>query len=140
MRINRVGWLPLLWACTSTAWAHHGGGTFDMSKCLVFHGTVRQFAWLNPHAWIYVTVPKADGANELWGFELGSVGVLSRMGFRPVDFPKGNDVVVTAHINRDESKHTGSASTVVLPDGRTVKNGFGGPGAGNASAACRDYK
>src|SRR5450631_4379156 len=115
---KKAGWLLLLGLCTSTAWAHHGGGTFDATKCYVFKGTVRQVAWANPHAWLYVQVQKPAGASELWGFEFGSVGGLSRPGFRPSDFSQGTKVTVTAYANRALEKHTGSANRLILPDGR----------------------
>jgi hypothetical protein len=131
--IRKAGWLLMLGIGTSTAWAHHGGGTFDANKCFVFKGAVRQVAWANPHAWIYVTVEKSKGATELWGFEFGTVGGLSRAGFRPSDFAIGTKVTVTAYSNRDMSKHTGSAHSLILPDGRDVSGaGVAGTTPSNA--------
>jgi Family of unknown function (DUF6152) len=127
--VRKAGWLLMLGMCTSTAWAHHGGGTFDATKCFVFQGAVRQVAWANPHAWVYVQVDKGKGAPELWGFEFGTVAGLSRAGFRPSDFAIGTKVKVTAYANRDMSKHTGSANRLILPDGRDVS------GAGIAGTA-----
>jgi hypothetical protein len=127
--IKKAGWLLALGLCTTPAWAHHGGGTFDATKCFSFKGTVRQVAWANPHAWLYVQVEKPAGQSELWGFEFGTVGGLSRAGFRPSDFAIGTKVSVTAYANRDIVKHTGSASRLILPDGRDVT------GAGIAGTA-----
>ena len=136
---KKAGCLLALSICTSTAWAHHGGGTFDASKCFAFKGTVRQVAWANPHAWLYVQVQKPEGTSELWGFEFGTVGSLSRAGFRPSDFAIGTKVSVTAYSNRDMTKHTGSANRLILPDGRDVTGagiagtapaGAGGPPGG----------
>jgi hypothetical protein len=140
---RKVGWLLVLSLCTSTAWAHHGGGTFDANKCFNFKGTVRQVAWSNPHAWIYVQVEKGQGASELWGFEFGTPSGLSRAGFRPSDFLEGTKVSVTAYANRDLQRHTGSANRLILPDGRDVSgSGIAGtapagssPGAGAAPGA-----
>ena len=153
---KKAGCLLVLSICTSTAGAHHGGGTFDPSKCFAFKGTIRQLAWANPHAWLYVQVQKEAGDSELWGFEFGTVGGLSRAGFRPSDFAIGTKVSVTAYANRDLSKHTGSANRLILPDGRDVTGaGIAGtapagtpptaggppPGAGPAPAAnCPEYK
>jgi hypothetical protein len=123
--LKKVGLLSVLCACTSTAWAHHGGGTFDPNKCFVFKGTVRKVAWVNPHAWIYVEVPKSGTTQELWGFEFGSVSGLARSGFRPADFPTGTKVTITAYANRAIEKHTASSNKLVLADGRVV----GGPDA-----------
>jgi hypothetical protein len=149
--------LLMLSICSTPAWAHHGGGTFDANKCFGFKGTVRQLAWANPHAWLYVQVLKPAGASELWGFEFGTVGGLSRAGFRPSDFAIGTKVSVTAFANRDLSKHTASVTRLILPDGRDVAGagvagtapaglapGPGGPppgaGAPPPPAHCPDYK
>jgi hypothetical protein len=155
--VSKAGMLLALGACTS-AWAHHGGGTFDATKCFAFKGTVRQVAWANPHAWLYVQVQKPDGGSELWGFEFGTVGSLSRAGFRPSDFAIGTKVSVVAYANREVEKHTGSANRLILPDGRDVTGaGIGGtapggapppgappggapPGAPAPAANCPDYK
>lgn len=150
-----AAWLLVLGFGTSTAWAHHGGGTFDPNKCFAFQGTIRQVAWANPHAWLYVQVQKAAGDSELWGFEFGTIGGLTRAGFRPSDFTIGTKVSVTAYTNRDLAKHTGSANRLILPDGRDVTGaGIAGtapagapPGAGappppgaTPPANCPDYK
>lgn len=146
--LKRVGWISVLCACASTAWAHHGGGTFDAKRCFVFKGTVKQVAWTNPHAWIYVQVEKPKGASELWGFEFGSIANLSRAGFRPSDFAIGTKVTLKGFTNRNPEKHTGSASSLVLPDGRDVGGaGVAGTAPANAPAgpaqdavSCPAYK
>lgn len=131
----KAGMLLALGVCSSTAWAHHGGGTFDAAKCFAFKGTVRQVAWANPHAWLYVQVQKPDNTSELWGFEFGTVGSLSRAGFRPSDFAIGTKVSVVAYANREVEKHTGSANRLILPDGRDVTGaGIGGTAPAGAPA------
>ena len=143
--IKKAGLVLALGLCTSTAWAHHGGGTFDANKCFSFKGAVRQVAWANPHAWLYVQVDKPGGGQELWGFEFGTVGSLSRAGFRPADFAQGTKVSVTAYANREVQKHTGSANRLILPDGRDVTGaGIAGTAPAGAPAAgaanCPEYK
>lgn len=127
---------------TSAVLAHHGGGTFSANRCFNFTGTVKQVAWTNPHAWLYVTANKSK-ATELWGFEFGSISGLSRAGFRPRDFAPGTKVTIQAYANRDATKRTGSVSGLKLADGREVR---GGPIAGTAPAGstrattCPEYK
>jgi hypothetical protein len=118
--------LAVLGAATSSAWAHHGGGTFDATKCYNFNGTIRQMAWVNPHSWIYIDVTKTDGTKELWGFELSTVSGLSREGFRPEDFVKGSKVTVSGNANRDAKVHTASTRSLKLADGRMVAGGAAG--------------
>lgn len=120
--------------------AHHGGGTFDPNRCFVFQGTVRQLAWTNPHSWIYVTVPRSNGASELWGFEFGTIAGLARAGLRPSNFPAGTRVTVTAHVNRDRTRHTGASSRLVLPDGRVIGGADAqGTVPRGATSACPEY-
>jgi hypothetical protein len=142
---KKISLVLALGLCTSTAWAHHGGGTFDANKCFVFKGTVRQVAYVNPHAWIYVQVDTPGAASELWGFEFGGLGGLVRAGVKDTDFGKGTKVTVTAYANRAVEKHTASANKVILGDGRQVGGSdiagtapAGTPGA--AGASCPDYK
>lgn len=124
----------------SSATAHHGGGTFDPSKCYMFKGTMRGIAWANPHSWIYVDVEKGN-AKELWGFELGTIGGLSRLGFRPADFAKGTPVTVKANINRTAGKRTGTSNQTVLSGNRVVGGAeASGTAVGSAGQACPDYK
>jgi hypothetical protein len=143
--IKKAGWLLGLSLCASTAWAHHGGGTFDATKCFVFKGTVRQVAWVNPHAWIYLEVDKPGGAPELWGFEFSAFGGLMRAGFKPSDFAQGTKLTVTAFSNRIVEKHTASANKMVLADGRQAGGSdIAGTAPANAddagSASCPAYK
>lgn len=142
---SKVVGLLLLSLCTSTAWAHHGGGTFDANKCFVFRGTVRQVAWVNPHTWIYVQVEKAQGEPELWGFEFSAFAGLMRAGFKSSDFAQGTKLTVTAFSNRHMEKHTGSANKVILTDGRQaggseIAGTAPAGGAPGASTNCPDYK
>lgn len=139
----KLGWAALSWLAAaglglSPASAHHSGGSFDPNTCFVFKGTVRQLAWANPHSWIYVQVPRPDGSSELWGYELGTIATLADEGFRPSDFPRGTKVTVTAHINREPGKHTGSSSKLVLPSGRVI-GGAGSPPGGAQPVACPNY-
>ena len=124
----------------SPATAHHGGGTFDPNKCYTFKGTMRQIAWSNPHSWIYVEVEKGS-AKELWGFELGTIGGLSRLGFRPSDFARGTPVTVKANVNRTVGKRTGTSNQTVLNGNRVVGGAeASGTSVGSAGQACPDYK
>lgn len=142
---RKAGWLFALSLCASTAWAHHGGGTFDANKCFIFKGTVRQVAWVNPHAWIYVQVDKPGAAAELWGFEFSAFGGLMRAGFKPTDFAQGTQLTVTGYANRIVEKHTASATKLILADGRQAGGsdiaGTAPAGtAGAAAASCPEYK
>ena len=37
---------------------------FDQTKQVTLKGTVREFQWTNPHAWIHLDVPNANGGKD----------------------------------------------------------------------------
>jgi hypothetical protein len=39
------------------AFAHHSYSMFDGTKTVTLEGTVKEFQWVNPHAWILLMVP-----------------------------------------------------------------------------------
>jgi len=124
----------LLLAVTAPpASAHHSAAVFDMSKQASFRGTVEKWLWANPHSWLYVRVVKADGSQEVWGFEAGSTGMLARTGWNAADMKPGDKVTVSAAPARD-GNHIGLLNEVQLATGRVLKAGFGAPPPGAPGA------
>ena len=67
MRIPRFALAALLAGTpfvTFTALAHHSFAMFDRDKEVTLVGTVREFQWTNPHAFIEMDVPDAKGTAE----------------------------------------------------------------------------
>jgi hypothetical protein len=75
------------------ALAHHSGAGFgkDMKEIT---GTVKEFQFMNPHSWIQVNVPDANGKNVEWSVEWGSPNQLGREGVRPSTFSPGAKVTM----------------------------------------------
>ena len=49
-------------ALTVPAFAHHGGGTFELTKTVSFTGAkLTKLEFLNPPGWLYIETPEADG-------------------------------------------------------------------------------
>lgn len=95
--------------------AHHSFAMFDRTQSVTVSGTVRQFQWSNPHAYIQL---EADDGVE-WSLEMGSPMYLYARGWRPRSLRAGN--VVTININ---PLRNGSPGGVVLDvtgaDGRAI--------------------
>jgi hypothetical protein len=75
--------------------AHHSFAMFDQSKKVTHTGKVAEVQWTNPHVWIFVDVPTANGETELWGIEFTSKVHLTRRGFDPDNFQIGDEVEFT---------------------------------------------
>jgi Family of unknown function (DUF6152) len=62
---------------TSSAAAQHSYAAFDATRCLKLEGSVKSFAWSNPHVVLMVLV-KPDGGSESqeWRVETSAPGIL----------------------------------------------------------------
>lgn len=115
----RSGCVLAVLGIASVAWAHHAAVGFDRNKRMIFTGTVEEFAWVNPHAFIYINVMKKDGKTELWGFETGGAARLNRAGWQKSDFPHGAKISIYATAATNGSRNA-LCSKIVLADGREL--------------------
>ena len=104
-------------AAPAAAWAHHSFAMFDQSKQVSVAGTVRDFQWTNPHAFIEVE----DAQGKLWGIELNSPNNLVRQGWKRTILKAGDKISVTLNPLRD-GRPGGLFNAVTLPDGHVLGN------------------
>lgn len=116
---------PLALACIAStllagaAQAHHSFALFDHAKTVTLTGTVKDYQWTNPHIWIELIVPNAQGGADDWSIETASVAMLSRRGWSRDTVKPGDKITVTVNPLRDGSRG-GSLVTILLPDGRSL--------------------
>jgi hypothetical protein len=116
---------------SSPALAHHSFAMFDSDQKTTLAGTVKEFQWSNPHAWIFVMVPNHDGQLEQWAVEMGGPGQIARQGWTAKTLMPGMDVKLTIHPLRDGT-NGGQFMAVTLPDGTQLGNPDRGQRPGNA--------
>jgi hypothetical protein len=75
--------------------AHHGTGTYDSTKSVTLSGTVTEFAFINPHAALYLDVKDATGKAVKWAIEMNSPGVLRAAGWTKATFKAGDQITIT---------------------------------------------
>ena len=107
------------------ALAHHSYAMFDRDKELKLSGTIKEFAWTNPHSSIAIDVPNGQGGNDTWGVECNSPNNLARMGWKSDSLKPGDKVSITIHPLRS-GEHGGSFMFVTFPDGHTLGEVPGG--------------
>jgi len=113
------------------ALAHHSFAMFDQSKVVYLSGKVKQFEWVNPHAWLHLTVTSASGSEATWSFEGGSVAQLASLGWKPDSFPAGVEVKIGFRPMKDGSRG-GQLMNVTLPNGQKLCSNRGcGDGSGS---------
>jgi hypothetical protein len=119
-RIPLVECLSLLFLSYATAAAaHHSFAMFDRDKTETVSGTVKAFEMINPHSWLRVLVPDANGTPNEWSIELGSAGQLGQSGWSQEAVRPGDKVVVRLHPLRDGS-YGGQLISVTLPSGQVL--------------------
>ena len=76
MRMRHLGVVTgavLATAAALPARAHHSfGAEFDRNAPVHLEGTVVRFEWVNPHSWLVIDVPQADGTVTQWRVEGGA--------------------------------------------------------------------
>jgi hypothetical protein len=117
----KLGAMSVALSVCAAAWAHHSYATFDMSRRLLVKGTVKSFEWVNPHSWLRVIVPNAEGTSTtVWDIEAGPPHINVRHGWKPTDIHPGDKVECVIFPLRDGSPG-GSLVSVTLPDGRLLR-------------------
>ena len=106
------------------AMAHHSFTMFDQTKQVTLSGTVTEFQWTNPHAFIELDVTDEKGAVKHWSVEMGSPSILMQGGWKFKDVKVSDKVTVRLNPLRD-GRTGGLLLQVTLPDGRTLGNGIG---------------
>jgi len=80
--------------------AHHGAGTFDLTRSVTFTGTLTRIELINPHSWIYFEVKEPDGKTSKHRCEMRSAHTLRRSGWTRDLFPIGQAITVEAAPDR----------------------------------------
>ena len=107
--------------------AHHSFAMFDTANRVTLTGTVTQFQWTNPHAYIEIDVPDGTNPPKHWTVELGSTSILMQGGWKFTDVkPKQTITVVISPLRNGQP--AGLLVRITLADGRVLANGPGPAG------------
>ena len=109
-------------AFAAPALAHHSFAMFDQKKVMTLAGTVHEFQWTNPHAWIELDVAQKGGAQR-WSIELNSPNNLTRQGWKRTSLRPGDKVTVRIAPLRS-GQHGGLFLDVKLPNGSVLDSGL----------------
>jgi hypothetical protein len=119
MRPRRAGFALIGALLATAAFAHHSFAMFDQSRQLSLAGTVHEFQWTNPHAWIHLDVPRSDGGTDLWRVELNSPNNLKRQGWKSSVLKPGDKVTLVLNPLKDGTRG-GLFVAVTLADGTVL--------------------
>jgi Family of unknown function (DUF6152) len=104
-----------------SAYAHHSfTATYDENSEITIEGTLVQFMFRNPHAWVHVMAPDENGDMQRWGVEWGGAGQLSGQGVTRESLKAGDKVVITGNPGRNPVDHRLRMRSLLRPS-----DGFG---------------
>jgi hypothetical protein len=98
---------------------HHSFAVFDHTRTLTIKGEVTKFQWTNPHGFLEVDVPEADGSVKHFSIELTSINMMSRMGWRS-NMIKAGDRIKATVAPLLSGQPAGLGLEIILPDGRKL--------------------
>lgn len=103
----------------SSLWAHHGLARFDTTHVVSLQGTVTDFEWINPHAYIHADLKDENGKIANWALECGSLAMLSRHGWTSNTLKRGDQITVFGFRAKDGSPYM-SVGRVQLGNGKSL--------------------
>ena len=109
-------------AIAAPAAAHHSFAMFDQQKIMTLDGTVHEFQWTNPHAFLEVDVAEG-GKSTRWSLELNSPNNLKRQGWSRSAVKMGDQVTVRMNPLRD-GQPGGLFLDLKFPNGKVLDSGL----------------
>ena len=103
------------------ALSHHSNSAYQVDQIVTLTGTVKEWRWMNPHTWLYMTVEGADGKAQEWAVEGRPPGILGRAGWSSTILLPGERVTVHASPAKNGDPE-GIIARVTKADGTVLGN------------------
>jgi hypothetical protein len=120
-------------AAGGPALAHHAfAAEFDANAPVNLKGTVTKMEWINPHAWMHISVNDPGKPQQEWMIEAGTPNTLFRNGLTKDSVKPGTQVIVRGYQAKDKRctpACKANGRDVTFLDGRHVFMGSSGTGA-----------
>lgn len=132
--------VAVLAAAPRGARAHHSASAFDSKQTVSLEGVVTRYEWANPHVYIWIAAPNADGSVVEWELEGQPPGVLRRLGWSQDTLRAGDTLQVTGNPARNAQRKSLLVASMkraetTLYDSPTLMSALTAPGAAPAAGA-----
>ncbi len=104
---------------SNPTFAHHSTAEYDMTALTSVKGTVTQFEWSNPHAYIYIEVKSDKGKTAKWTAELASLGMLARVNWKRDTVKPGDEITMVGNRARNGTNLM-RLNKIVFADGQEL--------------------
>jgi hypothetical protein len=107
----------LAMAVVPCAFSHHSHAMFDHTKEVAVTGTVTQWVFRNPHAFLYIDIKGESGDTVNYSIEMSNIPNMITRGIGQATFKVGDKVTAKVHPLRD-GRPGGNYVTIVAADGK----------------------
>ena len=115
--IRPAAFASVFLASAAVVSAHHGAGTFELSKTVSYPGArLTSVEFINPHSWLYFEVTDGSGRVSKHRCEMRSAHVLRRSGWESGLFKPGQRIDITASPDRADPNSC-YLQTILFADG-----------------------
>jgi hypothetical protein len=98
------------------AFAHHSfTSTYDVDKTVKIEGKIVGFQFRNPHSFLQIEAPDANGVIQRWAIEWGGAGSLGAQGVTRNSLKIGDVVIITGNPGRTAADHRIRMLTLLRP-------------------------
>jgi hypothetical protein len=88
-------------AVGSVSHAHHSyGATYDVSKEIKLEGKLVQFVYRNPHSFVTIQAPDANGVQQRWAVEWSGTAQLTNQGVNKETLRAGDEIIIVGRPSR----------------------------------------
>jgi hypothetical protein len=102
------------------AGAHHSPANFDTRAEITITGVVTRYDWKNPHVYLAIEMPGADGVPVEQAIEAGASSVLLPLGLTPESVRLGDRVTVRGNPSRQGAGHIVLGRELTKADGTVL--------------------
>jgi len=103
------------------AQSHHSNVLYEVTRVVTITGVVKEFQWVNPHTWLYLTIDDGKGGKTEWKVEGRAPGILRRAGWKTSSLVAGETVTVDMSPAKDGT-HVGIIARITKADGSILSN------------------
>ena len=101
--------------------AHHSRVNFDLESFVELSGTVARWQYRNPHVFLHMDVPDANGELQRWIVELGSIVNLKQIDMHRDTLKPGDKVTVIANPEKIPQNNYVFFNSLTTADGTEYK-------------------
>ena len=108
-------------AAVPVAYGHHSfAAVYNSKKEITLDGKLVQFLFRNPHSYVQIEAPDADGVVQRWSVEWGGAAALGGQGVKKDTFKVGDHVILIGNPSRTPGEYRMRLNSLKRPsDGLT---------------------